>query len=116
MSTPARLLLSSLAPSAANLPVLSLGLLTWHDHLWARVSALLEDRVDLLLERCGGFWENGVASALARRGDKTIQDDMSDGEDVEEYREGDELLEDFQFKEQIQTGIDELRTLKLNEG
>jgi nuclear pore complex protein Nup107 len=96
------LLFASLAPSSATLPTLALGLRTWEDHLWARVCALFEDRIDLLLDRLGGFW-NATGARSVVLGDSVDAD-------VETNEEHDEDV----FEEQIENVLKEMETVKVN--
>lgn len=84
--------------------MLSLGLQTWEDHLWARTCALFEDRVDLLLARYGGFWSaDGIRSLTqGQSGDMEVQ--PADPEDDEAA-----------FEEQIEAVLKELETVKVND-
>ncbi|KAF8321303.1 hypothetical protein DL93DRAFT_2130809 [Clavulina sp. PMI_390] len=101
LSPASRLVLASLAPSATTLPALSMGLQTWEDHLWARVSALLEDRVDTLLSRYGGFWSTGDTQA--------IQDELSA---LAEDNDDDD--DEAAFEEHIEAALKELEGVKVN--
>lgn len=105
MSTPARLLLCALAPSASVLPTLALGLSTWEDNLWARVCALFEDRLDVLLDRWGGFWSSsGIRDAPSGSSPESeSKNDVIEEEDDEEA-----------FEEQIENVLKELQTVKVN--
>jgi nuclear pore complex protein Nup107 len=33
---------------------------SWEDHLWARLSALIGDRIEAKLNETGGFWNRGT--------------------------------------------------------
>ncbi|KAF9506540.1 hypothetical protein BS47DRAFT_1321765 [Hydnum rufescens UP504] len=90
-------LLASLAPSLTTLPTLAHGLTTWEDHMWARVSALFEERVDQLLERYGGFWSTQGIS---------LDDQVSESNVLEE---SDEAV----FEDEVRKVLDELKELKL---
>jgi nuclear pore complex protein Nup107 len=102
LASSARLLFASLAPSSTTLPTLALALRTWEDHLWARVCALFEDRIDVLLDRFGGFWNStGIRSVgLGESKDVDIETNEEDDEDA--------------FEEQIESVLKEVETVKLN--
>ncbi|KDQ10751.1 hypothetical protein BOTBODRAFT_115291 [Botryobasidium botryosum FD-172 SS1] len=51
-----RTLLAALSPSGRTLAALQPALRTFEDHLWARVSALVEERFDAVLDKLGGHW------------------------------------------------------------
>lgn len=42
------------------MPALVPLLLTWEDHLWARVEMLLHDRISNTLDALVSFWEKGL--------------------------------------------------------
>lgn len=83
--------------------MLSLGLQTWEDHLWARACALFEDRVDLLLARYGGFWSAGGIRSLTQGQSGEMEDQPAEPEDDEAA-----------FEEQIEAVLKELETVKVN--
>ncbi|KAG8826499.1 Nucleoporin nup84 [Serendipita sp. 401] len=60
LSTTDKALHASIAPSVYTLPALLPMCHTWEDHLWARLGALIGDRVEMKLgETAGGFWNPG---------------------------------------------------------
>lgn len=79
-----------------------MGLRTWEDHLWARVCALFEDRIDVLLDRFGSFWN---ATSI-----RSVGLEVSKDVDVETNEEDDEDA----FEEQIEGVLKELETVKVN--
>ena len=97
LPTSVRVLLASLAPSLAALPTLAFGLTTWEDHMWGRVTALFEERVDQLLERYGGFW---TAQGISL-GNQAPETDI--------LEESDEAV----FEDEVSKVLDELKELKL---
>ncbi|KAF8492248.1 nuclear pore protein 84/107 [Gautieria morchelliformis] len=62
LSVSDRLLHAALAPSPQTLGVLTKeGCKTWEDHLWARISALCEEKLSEAMGRLGpNFWEYGT--------------------------------------------------------
>jgi hypothetical protein len=65
--------------------------------MWARVSALFEERVDQLLDRYGGFWSTQGIS---------LDDQVSESNVLEE---SDEAV----FEDEVRKVLDELKELKL---
>ncbi|KAG8794589.1 Nucleoporin nup84, partial [Serendipita sp. 399] len=60
LSTTDKALHAAIAPSVYTLPALLPMCHTWEDHLWARLSSLIGDRIEIKLnESAGGFWNPG---------------------------------------------------------
>lgn len=83
--------------------MLSLGLQTWEDHLWARTCALFEDRVDLLLAQYGGFWSADGLRSISQGQNSEVDADLVASQDNEDA-----------FEEQIESVLKELQTVKVN--
>lgn len=77
-----------------------MGLTTWEDHLWARVSMLFEQRLDELLDRYGGFWTGKDAQDDGSTDDEDAMNDLEESDEEE-------------FDKAVEEALTELKTVKL---
>ncbi|TIC27779.1 nuclear pore protein 84/107 [Wallemia mellicola] len=47
---------------------------SWEDHLWARVNALMERKIDDSLKKTGGYWYDNVDTVKAQEGEQVAED------------------------------------------
>ncbi|KAF8324711.1 nuclear pore protein 84/107 [Cantharellus anzutake] len=106
-----RTLLAALAPSLATLPTLLPALRTWEDHLWARVSALLEERVDALLGHYQSFWIK-----LDESGWNTPRSDQLEEDDnTSMYSAAHDEFSEESFRHDIHSSLAEMKNISLHD-
>ncbi len=103
-------LLAALAPSLGTLPTLSSVLRTWEDQLWARVSALLEERVDTLLEHYRTFWTKLDESGW----DAPQNEQNEEGDDAMMHSASHHDISDDTYRHDVRSSLAELRNTKLS--
>lgn len=61
-------LLAALVPSPRSLPALLPQLISWEDHLWARISMLLSEKINHELDSlAGSFWLSKIGKGGPQR-------------------------------------------------
>lgn len=92
-----RALFASVCLSSRSMPSLVPLLRSWEDHLWARTSMLVDERISSSLEALGGFWENGMKVGKGGAGGTVVK-----GED--------------EWSNEVARTIDELAEVRVDEG